>query len=106
VEQATPLALKEDLLEIGCAERTFCLERLQEADTRSTLENFAVEFFGKPVKVKISALRPEALSSSEPENAGENVKKDQRNQREDALNHPLVKEAINVFGGRVVEIKR
>ncbi len=112
VEQGCPLALKEDLLEIGCAEKSFCLERMQETDTRSALEQFAAEFFRRPVKIRISALKPEALPSPDPENGGEKGpptgagKKDQQSKQEEALNHPLVKEAINIFGGRVIEIKR
>jgi DNA polymerase III subunit gamma/tau len=105
VEHGTPLALKEDLLEIGYAEKSFYLARMQEADTRSALEKFAGEFFRHPVRVRISALRADVLPSADAENGGEGTPKDPGRQKEDALNHPLVKEAINVFGGRVIEIK-
>jgi hypothetical protein len=39
-----------------------------------------------------------------PESPGEK-RNSKREREEEALNHPLVRDAIDVFGGRVVEIK-
>jgi hypothetical protein len=47
-------------------------------------------------------------ASSSRSQGGENKnegKNSRRDKQEEALNHPLVREAINIFGGRVVEIK-
>jgi len=46
--------------------------------------------------VKVSA------GNSRPENNPQNSPK---NTQEEVLNHPLVKEVLNIFGGRVVEIR-
>ncbi len=105
VEHGAPLVIKDELMEIGYAEKTFYLERMQEADTRSALEKYAAEFFGRPLKVRIAGMRAESAASGDSAR-DENGEKDPARQKEDALNHPLVQEAVNVFGGRVIEIKR
>jgi hypothetical protein len=49
----------------------------------------------------IPRLNP-PLEEKEEQGGGKNS---ERRKAEEALNHPLVKEAIKIFGGRVVEIK-
>lgn len=107
LEHGHPLALSEGLLEIGYPEKSFYLERMQEADNRSLLETFAAEFFQRKLRVRISGMDPQSLPRNEAGNGqGKAGKNSQRDQEEQALNHPLVQEAINIFGGRVVEIKK
>ena len=48
LEHGYPLALEEDSLEIGYPEKSFYLERMQEADNRSLLGTLAAEFFKRP----------------------------------------------------------
>ena len=107
LEQGRPLSLREDFLEIGYGGKSFYLERMQEADTRATLETLCTEFFKRPMKVLVSAMNPESLSGPDPENGEETGggKNGKRNEDEEVLNHPLVREAINIFGGRIVDIK-
>ena len=93
------------MLEIGYPEKSFYLERMQEADNLSFLKNLSQEFFKRTLRVKVSGMNP----ASSPRSKGEEKKREGKNSRrekqEEALNHPLVREAINIFGGRVVEIK-
>ena len=108
LEHASPLALNGEGLEIGYPEKSFYLERMQEADNRSTLGDLCSEFFKRPMRVRVSGMGPNSAISGQP--GREEKKKGQdinsrRNRQEEALNHPLVKEAISIFGGRVVEIK-
>jgi len=80
---------------------------MQESDNRTLLEILAREFFKKGLKVGVKALGDRQPPRSGTQNGEkENQKKPTlREKQEGALNHPLVREAINVFGGRVVEIK-
>jgi len=107
LEHAQPTALNDTVLEIGYPEKSFYLDRMQEADNRTLLETLAREFFKKPLKVRVKALGDRRSSGGgAPNGEKENHKNPTlREKQEGALNHPLVREAINVFGGRVVEIK-
>ncbi len=104
LEHGEPLVLDESRLEIVYPENSFYLERMQEADNLSFLQDLSREFFKRPMKVKISGKKGGFFARKGSENQGER-KNSRREREEEALNHPLVREAINVFGGRVVEIK-
>ncbi len=107
LEHARPLVLNETILEVGYPEKSFYLERMQEADNRTLFETLAGEFFKNPLKVRVKGLGDrEPSAGGAPNGEKENHKKPSlREKQDEALNHPLVREAINIFGGRVVEIK-
>ena len=107
LEHAHPLVLNDTTLEIGYPEKSFYLERMQEDDNRALLETLTGEFFKKPLKVRVKGMGDREPSGGGAANGEkENHKKPNlRERQEEALNHPLVREAINIFGGRVVEIK-
>jgi DNA polymerase-3 subunit gamma/tau len=105
LEHGYPLALEKDLLQIGYPEKSFYLERMEEADNRSLLGTLGSEFFKRAVRVKVVALKSDAVPRGNRLNDEKDRKKNSRDDKEEALNHPLVQEAISIFGGRVVEIK-
>jgi DNA polymerase-3 subunit gamma/tau len=105
LEHGRPLILQEDRLEVGYPEKSFYLERMQEADNLNFLRNLSQEFFKRNLRVKVTGVNPGALPRGPaPESPGEK-RNSKREREEEALNHPLVRDAIDVFGGRVVEIK-
>jgi DNA polymerase-3 subunit gamma/tau len=105
LEHGRPLILEERRLEVGYPEKSFYLERMQETDNLNFLQNLSQEFFKRNLRVKVTGINPGALPRGPvPESPGEK-KNSKREKEEEALNHPLVRDAINVFGGRVVEIK-
>ncbi|HXZ35482.1 MAG TPA: DNA polymerase III subunit gamma/tau [Thermodesulfobacteriota bacterium] len=104
LEHGEPLALDDARLEIVYPENSFYLERMQEADNLTFLQDLSREFFKAPMKVRVSGKKAGSLPRRGPENQGER-KNSKREREEETLNHPLLREAINVFGGRVVEIK-
>jgi DNA polymerase-3 subunit gamma/tau len=105
LEHGQPLTLNDSLLEVGYPEKSFYLERMQEADNLNFLQTLSGEFFKRNLKAKICSLHPGALPRGPaPEGKGER-KNSKREKEEETLNHPLVREAINIFGGRVVEVK-
>jgi len=105
LEHGYPLALMEDSLEIGYPEKSFYLERMREADNRSLLGTLCTEFFKKPMRVHISGINPNSLPRGSTIKEMEERKNPEQEKEEEALDHPLVKEALNIFGGRVLEIK-
>ncbi|MGQ9694854.1 MAG: DNA polymerase III subunit gamma/tau [Thermodesulfobacteriota bacterium] len=102
LEHGSPLSLQGDFLEIGYPDKSFYLERMQEAETRAVLTKLAQEFFQHQMRLKISGIVNHMPGNSHPKNNSQSSK---NNAREEVLNHPLVKEALDIFGGRVVEIK-
>jgi DNA polymerase-3 subunit gamma/tau len=104
LEHGEPIALDESRMEIVYPENSFYLERMQEADNLTFLQDLSREFFKGPMKVRVSGKKPGSFPRKGPENQGER-KNSKRERDEETLNHPLLREAINVFGGRVVEIK-
>jgi DNA polymerase-3 subunit gamma/tau len=104
LEHGEPLVLDDARLEIVYPENSFYLERMQEADNLTFLQDLSREFFKGPMKVRVSGKKAGSLPRRGPENQGER-KNSKREREEETLNHPLLREAINVFGGRVVEIK-
>jgi hypothetical protein len=80
---------------------------MEEADNRSLLGSLGAEFFKRPVRVQIVGLKSDAVPRGNRAHTEEEKgrKKNSRDEKQEALNHPLVREAINIFGGRVVDIK-
>ncbi len=105
LEHGRPLILEKSRLEVGYPEKSFYLERMQETDNLNFLQNLSQEFFKRNLRLKVTGVSPGALPRGPvPESPG-GKKNSKREKEEEALNHPLVRDAINVFGGRVVEIK-
>jgi DNA polymerase-3 subunit gamma/tau len=105
LEHGQPLTLNESLLELGYPEKSFYLERMQETDNLNFLQALSAEFFRRSLKAKVRSLIPGAQPRGPaPEGKGER-RNSRREKEQEALNHPLVREAINIFGGRVVEVK-
>jgi hypothetical protein len=59
------------------------------------------------MRVQVVSLKSDATLRGNRANGEEEKgrKKNSRDDKQEALNHPLVREAINIFGGRVVDIK-
>ncbi len=104
LEHAQVLVLNQKSLEVGYPAKSFYLDRMQEADNVAFLQNLAKEYFQRALKVKVSGMNSSGPTRAEGEGKKEG-KNSRRDKEEEALNHPLVREAINIFGGRVVEIK-
>ena len=107
LEHGHPLVLDGESLEIGYSEKSFYLERMQETDNRELTETLCREYYRRPMRVRITGLGSQFLSpgDSDDRKAESGKKNSTRDMQENTLNHPLVREAINIFGGRVVEIK-
>ena len=77
----------------------FDYEMVKEKDTFGLLNRLAREFFGKRVKLSLN-------SGGEKGRKGQRVQTDrQRRQQQEALKHPLVTEALEIFGGEIVDVR-
>jgi hypothetical protein len=97
----------KDMLVIGYDEgAAFFAEYIQKEESRPVIASALREFFQRPVELKVVRLERSALEQQQLK-----LKKDQQEQQhrkriqQETLSHPLVKEALNVLGGEVIDIK-
>jgi len=105
LDQASLLDLELPLLKIGLPKGSFALSQLE--DYLEDLGRLAEEFFQQKVEIRIAAL--EGRQANVPPSLAEerqNRETDRKKRlREDALAHPMVKTALEVFSGEVREVK-
>ncbi len=103
LEQSSLLLLQLPRLKIGMPGKYFSLA---DSDMRQAIQNLAIEYFDTDVKVdfeKVGNGDKAPLSLHEERTLRENDR--QKKLRENAVEHPLVKSALDVFGGKIEEVK-
>jgi DNA polymerase-3 subunit gamma/tau len=90
---------KPDLLELDFNGHEFDYEMVKERQSLGLLNQVAQDVFGGEIKI--------SLKAGDEENRREQKGKTdrQRLQQQKALKHPLVTEALEIFGGEIVEVK-
>lgn len=98
---------EKDVLVIGYDEgAAFFAEYIQKEESRLIIASALREVFKRPVELKVVRLERSALEHQQLK-----LKKDQQEQhhrkriQQETLAHPLVKEALNILGGDVIDIK-
>ena len=103
LEQASLLQLELPRLSIGIPEKFFTLA---DADIRQALEELAAEYFTESVKLD---LRKVANGDQAPPSLHQEKERRESDRqarlRRDAAEHPLVKSALDIFGGKIENIK-
>jgi hypothetical protein len=97
----------KDVLVIGYDEgAAFFAEFIQKEESRPIIASALREVFQRPVELKVVRLERSGLEQLQVK-----LKKDQQEQQhrkriqQETMAHPLVKEALNVLGGEVIDIK-
>jgi len=107
LEKGSPIQASGNALQIGFSRGSLELSLLQEADYRQQLADLAKNYYGQPVEIKIIPLSTDSvdtpLSIAEKKNLERAMK--EKAVKEAADCHPLVKAALEVFGGEVVSYK-
>jgi DNA polymerase-3 subunit gamma/tau len=101
-----PLCLDDACLEIGFAPGSFAFDRVSERDALQSVEEMARRHFKQGLRVKIqstNAVRDAKTPSKssipqEETNLVSHLKKE-------AVGNPVVQEAVEIFQGRIVEVK-
>ena len=76
-----------------------------ETDRRAFLEKLASDFFKKAIKIDVDFdKREETAADAKKKNREETAAK-HRELTEEALKHEVVREAANIFGAEIKEIK-
>ena len=108
LEQARLLSMQLPQLRFGLPKGSFAYGQLEDQETLNDLTVLAEAYFEQTVKVEVIGLdaadSPNAPRSLAEER--ESQQSDRQNRlRDDALEHPAVKSAIEVFEGTVEEIR-
>ena len=103
LEQSSLLFLELPQLRIGMPGRYFSMA---DSEMRQAIQDLAAEYFATEVKIKIEKNgngNEVPLSLHEERTQQESDR--QKKLRENALEHPLVNSALNIFGGKVESVK-
>lgn len=107
LEHGSLLPLQLPRLEIAFPQGSFHYEQLKDPEKLTQLEQMAGEYFGEPVKLRVSLI--EAGSATLPPPLIEErrvLEQDRQEQiRQQALEHPKVKAVLEVFGGEIKQVK-
>lgn len=105
LEHGSLLKLELPVVRVGFSAGSFLMQQLSDVETKQRLDAVAVEFFGQPAQVSIESLSvqgaaPLSLVAAEKKRDSDR----ERRLREDALAHPLVKKAVDVFSGTIERV--
>jgi DNA polymerase-3 subunit gamma/tau len=91
-------------LEIGFAKGSFALDRVSEQQTLHAVEEIARRHFKQALQVKITGTNAiKEVKKSAPAAAAETDRS--RHLKKEAVDNPVVQEAVEIFQGRIVEVK-
>jgi DNA polymerase-3 subunit gamma/tau len=98
--------LDDACLEIGFTHGSFAFDRVSERDTLQSLEESAQRHFKRELQVKITSG---AVSKAEKKPSKPSAPDEEtdlvRHLKKEALDNPVVQEAVEVFQGRIIEVK-
>jgi DNA polymerase-3 subunit gamma/tau len=100
------VCLDDVCLEIGFAKGSFAFDRVSERSTFQSLEESARRHFTRELQLKItsrtvSKTEKKPSKPSAPDGETDLV----RHLKKEALDNPVVQEAVEVFKGRIIEVK-
>ena len=105
LEHGHLLNLDEEKIELGFASNSFFLESANDAENKKQLKDICEKFFGRSMQVKVSPVKEEVNNQSQVLARGR-AKEKENSSEEEALQHPLVDEALSIFDGKIVEVKK
>ena len=103
LEQSSLLLLELPRLRIGMPARYFSLT---DSEMRNSIEELAAEYYSAVVRVEVEKVKDEAKAppSLHQTKAQEETDR-QKKLKQNAEEHPMVKSALEIFGGKIEEIK-
>jgi len=108
LEHGSPLKFESDLLEIGFPEGSYFLTTARDAEFLADVRALAREITGRELQVRVSSIAPE--SGAAPLSLAEKKKcaheQLMETLRREVDTHPVVNEALRVFGGAISEVSK
>ncbi|MFW6387627.1 MAG: hypothetical protein ACOC0G_03000, partial [Thermodesulfobacteriota bacterium] len=104
LDNVSLLELKPPLLRLGAGKGTFLLQQLKDKETQEKICELTQILLGEKITLKVEGLAaqqaPPSLQQSKQQQEGDRS----RRLREDAVNHPIVRKAVEIFAGEVVDV--
>jgi DNA polymerase-3 subunit gamma/tau len=98
--------LDDTCLEIGFAKGSFALDRCSERDTLHSVEEIARRHFKQEVQVKITSTNLSKEAKKTAKTSAHDGETDLvRHLKKEAVGNPVIQEAVEIFQGRIVEVK-
>jgi len=101
LEHGHLLHLDEEKIELGFASNSIFLESAKDTENRKQLKTICEKFFGRKVQVKVSSLKEEGSIRLPVQSREEESDREKK-----VLTDPLVNEALSIFNGKIVEVKK
>ena len=100
LEKAMLTKVDENLLEITVHGNSFFAARLRDEKSMDAIRKISSQFFGRKMNIKIEQVQGATSQDNQ-------LKESDRTSRlrKEALSHPIVTEALEVFQGKVVDVK-
>lgn len=107
LEHGSPLNQEKGLMEIGFPEGSYYLSSLQDAESMAEIKALADDFTGEETVIRIKSI--DRITDDTPLSLAEKKKSDreqhQNELRREVAEHPVIKEALRVFGGAITDIR-
>ncbi len=100
LEKAVLSEVAEDFLEIRVHGNSFYTARLQDKKSLAAIQKVCNQFFGRNMTIKITEARDKTSDNNHPRESDRT-----RRLKKEALSHPIVVDTLEVFQGRVVDVK-
>lgn len=86
---------------------SIALNRMMKDETRTVIEGICSELAGRPVRLRVIELTDERTAGPSMAQSRAMKERDQKQAlMERTRAHPLVKQALEVFGGELVEVRQ
>lgn len=98
------LDLAPPLLRLGAARGSFLLQQLKDKETQAKICEITQILLGAKIDLKVEALTAQQTTPSLQQSKEKQESDRSRRLREDAVNHPIVRKAVEIFAGEVVAV--
>jgi DNA polymerase-3 subunit gamma/tau len=100
LEKACLTKVGEDFLEITVRGNSFNTARLRDQQSVAAIQTVCEQFFNRKMKIRIVETRKQSRQEGQQGNSDRT-----RRLKRDALGHPAVTDALEVFKGKVLDVK-
>ena len=98
------LQVEEKMLLLGFPPNSIFMESAQDKDNAGQIKKLCEEFFGRKLKINVTALQNEELLPPPVQSPRQEFNGVESKESE-SLRNPLVNEALNLFNGKIVEVR-
>lgn len=98
------LELAPPVLRLGAAGGSFLMQQLKDKETCEKISVLAQTFTGQKIVLKVEALAATQVPPSLQQSKQQQESDRSRKLRDDAVNHPIVRQAVEIFAGKVVAV--